>query len=741
MLEPEVERGGRHRILVGDGAGYRLETEPGELDIDRFERLTEEARDSSRHEPGCGSGPARRGARAVARTPLADLAFEPFAQPEIHRLDELRLAALEDRLEALLARAATRSSSASSRRSSRASRCASVCGASCCSRSTARGGKPTRSMPTRAPATCWSSSSASSREPTCGGSSVEFSSRIPTSTRRFPGLGPVYGTPPRPAGRLLGRAADVERVAALLREHRLVTLLGPGGVGKTRLALAVAARVAGDFPDGVAWAPLEAIREPPLVTSEIAVALGNADDVAAELEGRRVLLVLDNLEQVLGCAVSLAELIAATSDVRMLVTSREPLDIAAERRYQVPLLERSAAIELFNDRADAVGAIVDEDAAAVAAICDRLEGLPLAVELAAARTTVFSPEELLRRLDSASDLLDGARRDAPDRHHTLRATISWSHDLLDDAERALFQQLSVFAGGCTLDSAAVVTQAGLDAVSSLVGKSLLRAGDGRIRMLATIREFAQERLEESGDASEVGARHARHYLDLARVADEELTGPDHAAAFTRLAQEQDNIRAALTWAVASDRELALELAAAVGWFWFVRGQLDEGTLWLEAALAADGGAAATRATVSMRAGAIADARGDYGRAEAHYRVALQLRRDGGDLAGAVGALNNLGALAHSQADHDAALSWYEQGLALAREIGDDLGTATALGNMGIVAVANDDPARAVELLEESIALSEPAGQHYALAISRQALGSALLELGDTSLAATQLLTL
>ena len=258
-------------------------------------------------------------------------------------------------------------------------------------------------------------------------------------------------------------------------------------------------------------------------------------------------------------------------------------------------------------------------------------------------------------------------------------------------------------------------------------------------MLATIREFAQGRLEETGDASEVRARHARHYLDLARVADEELTGPDHADAFARLAQEQDNIRAALTWAVASDSELALELAAAVGWFWFVRGQLDEGTLWLEAALAADAGSPATRATVSMRAGAIADARGDYGRAEAHYRVALQLRRDGGDLAGAVGALNNLGALAHSQADHDASLSWYEQGLALAREIGDDLGTATALGNMGIVAVANDEPARAVELLEESIALSEPAGQHYVLAISRQALGSALLELGDTGLAATHLL--
>ena len=372
----------------------------------------------------------------------------------------------------------------------------------------------------------------------------------------------VVRQPPRPAGRLVGRAADVERVAELLREHRLVTLLGPGGVGKTRLALAVAERVAGDFPDGVAWAPLEAIREPPLVPSEIAVALGNADDVAAELEGRRVLLVLDNLEQVLGCAASLAELIAATSDVRMLVTSREPLDIAAERRYQVSLLERAAAIELFNDRADAVGVMVDEDAAAVAAICDRLEGLPLAVELAAARTTVFSPEELLLRLDSAPDLLDGARRDAPDRHHTLRATISWSHELLDDAERALFQQLSVFAGGCTLDSAAVVTQAGLDAVASLVGKSLLRAGDGRVRMLATIREFAQERLEESGDASEVRARHARHYLDLARVADEELTGPDQADAFARLAQEQDNIRAALTWAVASDRELALELAAA-----------------------------------------------------------------------------------------------------------------------------------------------------------------------------------
>ena len=382
----------RHRILVSDGAGYRLEIEPGELDIERFERLTAEGRDAPRTSPAAAAARFDEALALWRGPPLADLAFEPFAQAELHRLEELRLAAQEDRFDALLAagRHAELVGELEALVESHPLR-ERLCGQLLLA--LYRSGRQADALDAYARA----------RDELVEQLGVEPGPDLRRAAARVPRTGPRARRAGAPGSdRRAAPAAPGEQTSRPCRgrrevsqrccgEYRLVTLLGPGGVGKTRLALAVAERVAGDFPDGVAWAPLEAIREPPLVTSEIAVALGNADDVAAELEGRRVLLVLDNLEQVLGCAASLAELVAATSDLRLLVTSREPLDIAAERRYQVSLLEPAAAIELFNDRADAVGVTVDEDAAAVAAICDRLEGLPLAVELAAARTTVFSP--------------------------------------------------------------------------------------------------------------------------------------------------------------------------------------------------------------------------------------------------------------------------------------------------------------------------------------------------------------
>jgi len=537
---------------------------------------------------------------------------------------------------------------------------------------------------------------------------------------------------------LLGRDDALDRLAELLERDdvRLVTLTGPGGIGKTRLALAGASRVAASFADGVHWIALQALRDPDLVLPAIAQAL-ETTDVAAAVGDRKVLLVLDNFEQIVDAATVVSDLLTACPRLAVLATSREPLHLRAEHEWPVPPLAERAAVALFVERAQAVRP--DFVAAAEAdAICRRLDCLPLAIELAAAHVRSLPQSAILERLERRLDLLRDGPRDLPERQRTLHATIGWSHDLLREDEQLLFQRLGVFAGGCTAEAAEAVCGAGPDALSALVEKSLLVFHDGRYSMLETIREYARERLEQMNEAPVLRDRHARHYLEVAREADEQLTGPQQAEWLTRLAHEQDNVRGALARASVSDHELAVELAAAAGWFWFVRGQLEEGTRWLEATLATGAGAPATRATVSMRAGAIADARGDYAGAEAHYREALKLRQSGADLAGAVSSLNNLGTLAHSQADYDAANAWYEQSLALARKIDDELGIATALGNMGVVAVSSADPARAVELLEESVARNQQLGHQYALAVTRQALGCALLDLGNERLAADHL---
>ena len=739
VLEPDVGRGQGHRILVSDGAGYRIDTQPDELDVQRFERLTGEGRKLVQTSPAAAAARFDEALALWRGPPLADLVFEQFAQAEAHRLDELRLATQEDRIDALLA----------------AGRHGEVVGEI----EALIESNPLRERLRRqlllALYRCDRQSDAlaayaGARDelveqlgiepgPELRELHVAILNQDPALAAPQPPATAALRSPPRPATQIHGREATIAEVVELLRRYRLVTLVGPGGIGKTRLALAIAEAAKSDFPEGVAWVALEAVDEAALVLPEVADAAGASGDLAAELAGRRILLVLDNVEQVLDCASALADLLAHTSDLRMLATSREPLDIGAERRFQVPLLEREAAIELFADRADAVGTAIGDEAGAVAAICDRLECLPLAVELAAARTAAFSAPELLSLLDARPGVLDGTRRDAPDRHHTLRATIDWSYELLGESERALFRQLSVFAGGCTLTSAQAVLAASAEAAESLVLKSLLRSEDGRLRMLATIRDDALERLEQADEADLYREAHARHYLEVTTEADEQLVGPDQAEALARLAQEQDNIRAALSWAGGANADLLAELVAAAAWFWFMRGQLEEGGRWLEDALSAGVGDPALRATLSMRAGAIADARGEYDRAEAHYRSALELRRAGRDLPGAVSALNNLGALAYARADLPAALAWYEQGLALARDIDDQLGVAIALGNMGIVAVAQGDCAAAVGLLEQSIALGEQLGHQYVLAVSRQALGSAHLGLGNLDQASAHLM--
>ena len=540
---------------------------------------------------------------------------------------------------------------------------------------------------------------------------------------------------------LLGRKREVDDIVVLLRDHKLVTLTGPGGTGKTRLAMQVGAELIGAFADGVFWVSLAGVRDPELVLPAIAQTVGASDELAAHLRERDTLILLDNFEHLLPAARDVGRLFALAPRAKLLATSRAPLRLAGEYEYPLDPLAPAEAAMLFIERARAAGRKF-EAGETVAEICKRLDHLPLAIELAAARTRLLDPPVLLTKLHSSLAVLTQGSADAPERQRTLRATIQWSHDLLGDQARVLFARLSVFAGSFSLAAAERVCEGDLDTIGVLVDFGLLRSHSGsRFVMLETIREFAAERLDEIGEqkATAIRAAHAGHYLAIVREADERLTGPDQDTWLRRLAVEQDNLRAALTWAVETGgAELALELVAAAGWFWYVRGQLTEGAHWLETALSSDAGSPAIRATALMRAGAIADGLGEYRRAEQHYREALRLRQDAGDLAGTVGALGNLGALAISQADYEAAWEWFEQSLDLARRQGDDLGIAMALGNMGIVAVSSGEPARAVPLLEESAELHERIGHRYALAIVRQALGSAMLGLGDLDGAETHL---
>ncbi|HUW17574.1 MAG TPA: adenylate/guanylate cyclase domain-containing protein, partial [Actinomycetes bacterium] len=406
----------------------------------------------------------------------------------------------------------------------------------------------------------------------------------------FPPLKTVSNTNlPRPSSSFVGRDKEAEEVASLLQDGvRLLTLTGPGGSGKTRLAIEAAARLVGEFKAGVFWVGLAALRDPALVADTISQTLGAKDGLAERIADREMLLLLDNLEQVVEAATELASLVEVCPNLRLLVTSRELLRVRGEVEYPVRPLADLEAVELFCARAQT------EPGEAVRELCLALDNLPLALELAAARTSVLSPDEILGRIAERLDLLRGGR-DADPRQQTLRATIEWSYDLLPEAERGLFERLSVFAGGCTLEAVKQVADADLDTLQALVDKSLLRHTGERFSMLETIREYAGERLEVSGQGNPLRDRHAEHFLALVEEAEPHLR-TESREWLDRSESEHDNIRAALDHLEASgESQAVLRLAGAASPFWSCRNHRLEGLRRVEEALAVDERPTAARA--------------------------------------------------------------------------------------------------------------------------------------------------
>jgi predicted ATPase/DNA-binding transcriptional LysR family regulator len=532
-----------------------------------------------------------------------------------------------------------------------------------------------------------------------------------------------------PATPLLGREEELEQLLDLLRgDARLVTLTGAGGSGKTRLAVEAGARLVDELADGVYFVALAALRESEHVAAAIAAALGLADaeDLAERLRERELLLILDNVEQLPDAATPIAALLAAAPRLRLLATTRVPLRAAGEHELRVEPLALDAAIALFEQRARAVrpGFAADES---LAAVCERLDRLPLALELAAARVRSMPTAALAEGLDRALPVLVGGRRDADERHRTLRATLVWSYDLLATPERAAFARLAVFAGGCDATAATAVCDVEPPALHALADDSLLVAGDGRFRMLELVRELAEEELAASGESDGLSRRHAEYFLALAREARSFARGPEEHAWLSRLALELDNLRAALRWSLQADPGQGLTLAEALEPLW-VRGlQRREGLRWLQLLLAAPHDAPpAVLAGALATAGRLTSELGEPERARPLHEQALGLARETGDHRAAAWALHGLGDVAYESGELARARELFEESLALFLELGE-LGPAGGrLSYLAEVAMRQGD-------VDGARAYWERARQQWAAAGDRSGVRAATHGLGDLAL--------
>jgi predicted ATPase/DNA-binding SARP family transcriptional activator len=692
--------------------GYLLRVEEDALDAARFRRLADEARRlASSGQPERADALYREALALWRGPPLADIVFESFAGNEVDWLEEERLAAVMARIDCELALGHQHELIAELEMHVRqyplrerlraqlmlalyrAGRQADALAAYQAARQTLvdeLGVEPSPEL----------------RELQASilrqDASLSALAARPTASARLP----AQPTP------FLGRTRELAEIVALLQraDSRLLTLTGAGGSGKTRLAVRAAAEVAADYPDGVSWVPLAELRDPALVPARIAQALAIKDEreLAERIGERRLLLLLDNCEHVLAAAPALAQLLVACPSLKLLTTSREPLHLAGEREYLVPMLREQDAVALFQQRAHAA-----EPEEAVLKICRRLDCLPLAVELAAARTKLLSPQALLERLERRLPLLTGGPRDAPERQRTLEATIGWSYDLLRDSEQRLFARLAVFAGGCTLDAAERVCEATLDTLQSLVNKNLLRADGRRFHMLETIREYAQELLDRSEDSEETRRRHAEHFLELAEAAEAASYGEDVSRRewVEWLVPEIPNVRAAFEWALArGEVTIALQLVGSAWIAWLFSVSLSEGRRLMSRALERsrdpDG---LERVKVLLGAAALTGEQGDVKGSEELLAEAIQQARllDSPKWLGR--CVHQLALNALARGDTDRAQSLYADRRRLADKGGSDYDRAKARFLGALVAGDLGDFERAQALLEEGVSLCQRLG--------------------------------
>jgi predicted ATPase/DNA-binding SARP family transcriptional activator/Tfp pilus assembly protein PilF len=749
---------GLRRALGGErietaGRGYRVVVGEDELDLDRFERSLDRGRAALEAGRADDALDELREALAMWRGPaLADLPEETRRAADAERLDELRLTALELRFDAELGsgrhdavvaelEALTAEHPYHERflrqRMLALYRCGRQADALEVYRDARRvladelGLEPS-------PATQELEGAILRQEP-----SVAAPAPPTRSTRPLP----VPATP------LVGRRLELAAVGALFRAEgaRLVTLTGPGGTGKTRLAVALAHALEPELRDGALFVSLAPVSDPELLVPTIAEALDVqegelplAERVIDHLRERRLLLVLDNFEQLLAAAPFVGDLLAAAPRVWILATSRAPLRLAAEHEYPVlpfetpdaelpfETLVQTDALRLFAARARAAdrGFELDEHSAPeVARVCARLDGLPLAIELAAARAKLLAPAEILERLEREPQLLPSGPRDAPARQRTLAATIRWSYDLLGPDERLAFARLGVFVGGCTLEAAESVCEITLESLGALVDNNLLRRRDSRFAMLETVRHFAVERLEESG-AADVRRRHAEWLTELAETMAERtsIAGEDATVWLDRIQPEHDNIRAALAWAIDADPEIALRLASSLRLFWEVRGHFSEGGRGLEEALPrAAGVAPEVRIRGLSASGTIEFRIGSSEVSRERWEAALEIARELGDDLWIARLLSDLGTAAALEEEWETATKLLEEAADLFRKLGVPARLATVLGNLGHIAGEQGDYERAIQVTEEALALES---NHKAnAAISVYNLGSHNLEAG------------
>jgi len=706
------------RKIVGDrvsreGSAYRLRVDPDELDAERFERLAEEGDAALRRRSSREAADLLAEALDLWRGPaLADLRYESFAQGEIARLEELRLVANENRIEAdlglgrhdqaigeldaLIAQHPARERLRSLHMLAlyRAGRQADALEAYRSARQTLLDDL--------------------GLEP--GPELRELEQAILRQDESLTRRPLPQGNVPVPASTLVGRRRELEEATSALRgPTRVLTLTGPGGSGKTRLAIEAAKALAEELADGAFFVALDSIRDPALLLPTIAEAVAVKesgdrtllDSLAERLSGRQALLVIDNFEQLADAAPLLAEVLESAPGLSFLVTSRSALRISGEQEFPLDPLDLEDAVTLFVERAkgaDPRFRLTDENAGPVEEICGRLDGLPLAVELAAARTKLLPPDAMLALLDERLDLLSRGARDLPERHRALRETVAWSYDLLGPDEKTLFAQLSVFGGGFTLESAVAVCDASLDGIATLLDDSLLERDGPRFKMLETIREYALEQLAAEQEPDDVRRRHTEHFLKLA----ESDPVPEQAAWLARMDAERDNFREALSWSIHTrEASLGLRLAAALWEFWWVRGYLAEGRGWLDEALLRGRSAAPElRARALHASGSLATRQGDYESAGELFEESLAIWEELGDEAGTARSLLSMGTVAAEQGDQQRAIELSERAAQLYDESGDQRGHALAISNLGGIALERGEYGKAASLSEQAYGLFE-----------------------------------